>query len=1046
MHGDSTFELFSETGLFRLFRRRIARASARLLLLAACCALSINCVSAQVTTATYYGIVKDSTGAVIPGASINLRNQETSSVYRQTSDSAGEYGFDFLPVGTYTLRIEAQGFKALETSGIVLSAGQQARQSFQLEIGAVSETVKVEGTAPLLNTVSAEQQQTFDSSTARELPLARRDFSGLLKIGTGVSTGTGQLRMNGVGEAGTNYSVDGTSASGNTEGRNYSTYGNSGYIQVMSLEGIAEVQTIKGVAPAEYGDALGGQVNLITKSGTNQWHGSLFENFQAENLNARNQLLATKAPLTFNQFGASSGGAIRKDKIFLFGDYEGYQERSSPVVQGTVPTQPIRDQILAAVPSFSLVLSPVPLPTQPLAAGATTGTFLSAKSAQKSDEHLDLKGDILLNANSRLSMTYTRGQPFYLTPTIFVSGANDRTYNNDVERGSAAYTTGGATWTSEARFGYAISDFARTDAFFNKKNAPNSTEQFSFGERRPYVSTSLGWGTASSEYYAISGPTWSVSGKVSKQLGKHSLKFGGDFARVCCSRTDPQNPEFHFNTLAQILSDTPTTITANFGNGLYSTSLSHFGFFAQDEYRIRPDLVLDFGIRNDSYSNLVIHPLGSQGAGTGFYNPDGLLDSQFHVGPLRPQSSPYEPDRLNLGPRFGFSYSPGSKSKTVVRGGFGVLFSSQVPGAMWQSVQSGQDVPFRTAFTQQDVLNFGLTYPLYTDDLRKVVQTKQAATGVLSVFSVFNPHLQNPYTMQYSLGFQREITPNIVLESGFVGTRGVKFLAQRPMDLPDRVTGLKPHPLLSATYYVDNSQQSVYTSWQSTLTKRYSRNLSGAVNYTWGKSLAPQGGDNGAYYQGDAATANQNFFNFRADRGPSAGDVTHYVASHWRYELPRLESQRYLRPVIGGWQVSTIVSAQTGAAYTVTESSSLPASRADYIGGPAILDNYRTTHQYLNTAAFARVPIIAASGATARPGNIGNGALRGPGSWNMDFSLAKNFKLAERAQLQIRADSFNALNHTNLTGLVTEITNARFGQLTSTGGARTIQLNGRVSW
>jgi hypothetical protein len=141
-----------------------------------------------------------------------------------------------------------------------------------------------------------------------------------------------------------------------------------------------------------------------------------------------------------------------------------------------------------------------------------------------------------------------------------------------------------------------------------------------------------------------------------------------------------------------------------------------------------------------------------------------------------------------------------------------------------------------------------------------------------------------------------------------------------------------------------------------------------------------------------------------------------------------------------------IFSAQTGAAYTVTESSSLPASRADYIGGPAILDNYRATHQYLNTAAFARVPIIAASGATARPGNIGNGALRGPGSWNMDFSLAKNFKLLERVQLQIRADSFNALNHTNLTGLVTEITNARFGQLTSTGGARTIQLNGRVSW
>jgi hypothetical protein len=150
--------------------------------------------------------------------------------------------------------------------------------------------------------------------------------------------------------------------------------------------------------------------------------------------------------------------------------------------------------------------------------------------------------------------------------------------------------------------------------------------------------------------------------------------------------------------------------------------------------------------------------------------------------------------------------------------------------------------------------------------------------------------------------------------------------------------------------------------------------------------------------------------------------------------------------VLGGWQASTIFSAQTGSASTVTESSALPASRADYVGGPDILSDYRKTHQYLNVAAFMKVPVIAASGGTARPGNVGNGAIRGPGSWNMDLSFAKNFKITERAKFQIRTDMFNSLNHTNLTGLVSEITNARFGQLTSTGGARTVQLNGRISW
>ncbi|HXJ38691.1 MAG TPA: carboxypeptidase regulatory-like domain-containing protein [Bryobacteraceae bacterium] len=1019
---------------------------ARSAFLVVSCALFTGLVSAQVTTATLYGVIQDPSGAVVPGAAVTMRNEGTAAVYRKVADTSGEFGFDFLPPGSYTLRIEGSGFKAQETTGITLTAGQQTRQTHQLEIGGTTETVKVEGTAPLLNTVSAEQQQSIDSDTARELPLARRDFSGLLKLGTGVSAGGGQLRMNGVGEAGTNFSLDGTSASGNTEGRNYSTFGNSGYIQVVSLEGIAEVQTVKGVAPAEYGDALGGQVNLITKSGTNRLHGTLFENFQAENINARNQLLATKAPLTFNQFGASGGGAIRKDKIFIFADYEGYQERSSPVVQGTVPTQQIRDQLLAALPAYNLALSSIPLPNQPLAAGATSGTFLSAKTAKKSDNHVDVKGDLMVGAASRVALSYTRGRPFFQNPSIFLNAANDRVYNNVVERGTASYTTGGASWTSESRFGYGISDVARTDVFFNQLNPNNSKEQFAFGQRLGYISTSLGWNTPSSEFYSINGPTWSMSSKLSKQWGKHSLKFGADYTKICCSRTDPQNPEFHYNTLAQMLANTPTTATANFGNGLYTANLYHWGFFAQDEYRIRPNLVLDFGLRNDYYSSLVVHPDGALGQGTGFYNPDGLLDAQFHVGKIRPQSSPYEPDPMNLAPRFGFSYTPGSKGKTVVRGGFGIMFSSQVPGAMWQSVQSAQDVPFRTAFSQQEVLNYGLKFPMYTDDLRKVVQTQQAASGVLSTFSVFNPHLQNPYTMQYSLGIQRELSPNIVLESGFVGTRGVKFLAQRYMDLPDRTTGIRPNPLLSATYYVDNSQQMVYNSWQTSLNKRFANHVSGSAHYTWSKSLSPQGGDNGAYYQGDAGSKMQDFFNFNADRGPSAGDVTHYLASQWRYELPGLNNLGMAHHVLGGWQVSGIFSAQTGGAFTLTQSSALPASRPDYIGGQTILPDYRTTLKYLNTASFARVPVITASGATSRPGNIGNGAIRGPGQWNVDMSLSKNFSLRERAQFQIRTDMFNALNHTNLSGLVTEITNARFGQLTGTNGARTVQLNARLSW
>ena len=304
--------------------------------LSACVVLCLTLLSSapgQVSTANFYGIATDSSGAVLPGAVVTMTNTETAAVFRKVADGAGEFQFDFLPTGTYNLRIEADGFKVNEAKGITLTAGQQARQTYTLEVGSRSETVSVAASSPLLNTVSAEQQQSIAGSDVAQLPLQRRNISNLLPVGTGVSDAGGALRMNGFGRNGTYYSVDGVNASGNAEQRSASTYGASNYIDIMSIEGIAEVQTIKGVVPAEYGDALGGHVNIITKSGANQWHGSLFENFQSQRLNARNQLLSTKAPLTFNEFGGSFGGPVRKNRIFVFGDYEGFREAAYAVVR-----------------------------------------------------------------------------------------------------------------------------------------------------------------------------------------------------------------------------------------------------------------------------------------------------------------------------------------------------------------------------------------------------------------------------------------------------------------------------------------------------------------------------------------------------------------------------------------------------------------------------------------------------------------------------------------------------------------------------------------
>src|SRR3954468_1140172 len=283
-------------------------------------------MGAQVTTATFIGTINDPSGAGVAGANVRLTNQSTGAEVFKTTGEGGEFTFDFLQVGTYQLKIERAGFKSIQSSGIELSAGQNVRRNFALELGAITETVSVEAAAPLVNAVSAEQRQNVSTVEASQLPLSKRNIGGLLSLGTGASAGGGFVRLNGVGRTGTLYTVDGTSATADPESRTTSMRGNFEQINLVSLEAVQELQTTKGILPAEYGQVLGGNVNIITKSGTNAWHGSAFENFQAENLNARLQVVATKPTSVFNQFGGSLGGRIKRDRIFVFGDYEGYRQ------------------------------------------------------------------------------------------------------------------------------------------------------------------------------------------------------------------------------------------------------------------------------------------------------------------------------------------------------------------------------------------------------------------------------------------------------------------------------------------------------------------------------------------------------------------------------------------------------------------------------------------------------------------------------------------------------------------------------------------------
>src|SRR5262245_25730495 len=329
---------------------------------------------AQVITATLYGLVHDASGAIMPGVSIVVTHGGTNLTRETVSDERGEFALPALPAGPYTIRIELQGFKT-HSQGLVLGAGQTVRQTFVLEVGQLAETVTVAESAPLLQTATPAQIQSIGGEV-REIPVSRRNLQNIVLLAPGVSStdnalgGGRPFRVNGVGDGGSAITVDGSSAQTNPENRGFGNYGGQNQIEILSVEAVAEVQVAKGVLPAEYGGSLGGQVNMITRSGTNQFHGSLLENFQHDGFSSRDPFLPATTPkpeIRFNQFGGSLGGPIVRNRLLFFTTYEGYREDSGVTRQTNTPTQATRDRILAALPfpETKIVLDALPMPNTP---------------------------------------------------------------------------------------------------------------------------------------------------------------------------------------------------------------------------------------------------------------------------------------------------------------------------------------------------------------------------------------------------------------------------------------------------------------------------------------------------------------------------------------------------------------------------------------------------------------------------------------------------------------------------------------------------------
>jgi len=1034
----------------RFFRRIFLMLSGAAILV-----LSVR-LEAQVTTATLYGVVRDSTGAVLPGAAVSATNQGTNLSRDTVTDERGEFVLPVLPAGQYTLKIELAGFKTYTNQGLELLAGQTVRQTFALEVGQLSENITVSESTPLVATASVAQQESLGTLEVSQLPLARRNLVGLMTLSPGVTenatgiAGGGNIRLNGVAEGGTAITVDGTDAVSNSETRGTGTYGGQNQISVMSIEAVAEVQIVKGILPAEYGGAAGGQVNMLSRSGTNAFHGSAFESYQSHAFSARDPFLpgaAVKPLIVFNQFGGSLGGPIVRNRAMFFTTYEGYRETAGVSVLGNVPTQQTRDRILAALPfpETKIALDQLPLPNESVS--PDYGRFRSFKNRERRDNHVTAKGDVVV-FNGNLSVTYTRMRPYTRNPSIYVT--NNQKFFNTQDRVASQYVLSRGSWISESRLGWNRSFLDRFQDFWfvSDPTKPAETDKTKVGRRIPLLTVQNLFATVSAEILELKGRSFSAEQKLSRIIGPHNVKAGFRWARQGGGKTNPQNPNITFSNLADVYANIPNSVSLQNGKPPHDGHLDEYGGFIQDDWRVNKKLVLNLGLRYDSYSTISIRPTTNVPAEIVNLEPPTDL-RKLDFGAFRDPQKPYDPDRVNFGPRAGFAWTISEKSDTVIRSGAGVLFSPHLFAALQNSV-SDPFGPADVSWNRTEVAARGLKWPAYGEDLRDLFIRESA--GRKFIYAIIDTTLPNPYTVQSMISFQRAIGSTLMAEIDYLRTDGRNFPLNRPFTQAfDRATGLRPNPALGTPggYHVSSEQTMVYNALQTSLRRRFSNNMGFDVHYTLRKGWAEQGGAlSSAFVNGDIFVT-QDFWDPKFDRAPLSQEARHNVSADVIYELPWLKDGRgALSRILGGWQISSIVSIRSGVPFRVTQPSGINNSRPDYVGGNTVLPDWRDTLLYLNRAAFALVPTYPATTATIRPGTANPSLVLGPGRWVADISLGKIFRLKESLSLQVRADAFNAFNHVNYNNPVPSIASADFGKITSVpnGSWRTGQIGARLTF
>lgn len=1069
------------------FSKRFRHSLASTLALFAILALPIWSASAQSFRGSIRGTVIDAHSLSIAGAKVTARNLDTTETREVTAAEDGSFFFPELPAGRYEVAAIAPGFQEFRQSNVVVSVG--AETTLELQLAKPSEVVErtvVTESVPLVESSNATLSQVVDRRLVQELPLNGRDFGKLVALTPGVTVdpsgvagtekGFGQFNINGNRDRSNNYTLDGTD-------NNDPFFNNSALNQVgitgapatlLPLDAIQEFN-LQSNFPAEYGRNSGSVVNIITRSGTNTFHGSLYEYNRNSYFDARNYFNTVRNPdgsvnpqsrFNNNNFGGSLGGPIIHDRTFFFLAYEGQRERVGSDFSLLVPSkaqiasarQIAMNNPFQSVPSISPALDAIVgfFPT-------SDANSLAASVRDKNDgDNFIVKLDHQLTSANLLTARYAFGQSEQIFPLgSFSFGGGSRLGQFAQESparvqvlSASLLTTLSASKLNELRFGYSRyrTSFTSADANFDPASIGLNLGTGKLGlpeidfngalENLGATGFSVPRGRVSETFQTLDNFTWI--------RGRHTVKFGGEYHRYDVDSfndnlergiLDINTTVFDSNGNPQTLSNDPIVNSlANFyignifalaltGNTSRFTFNNGISFFGQDQVRLRPNLTLTAGLRWEYFG-----PLGEKHNLLSNFDASGNL---VQVGsPTLPHV--YNRDLNNFGPRLGLAWN--ALRNTVVRASYGIYYDYIPQDILIANFTNSAGVATNPLVGPQPVSGLDFNGAAFNGTAAGPVFTLSSSPQ--SIF-ITDRNLRIPYVQNYDFNVQQQLGHAAAFEIGYVGSKGTKLV--RLYDLNQDGT----HPNFAALDVLSSGANSTYNALQTTVRLQNWHRFSGFSTYTWGKSL--DGASDGIDFNFATSAFPQDSDNLRAEKGPSTFDTRHRWTSALNYQLPQLAR---LPQLLGdGWQLNTIFTVQSGRPIPIVTSNGGINfhQRPDVVPGvDPVLPHWNASTGYLNPAAFANPAGLF--------GNLGRNQIYGPGFWNADFSVTKMTAIREALKLQFRAEFFNIFNHPNfsLPNNVIDPTASTAGELTQTpdvaqgnpglggGGPRVVQLGLRL--